>query len=152
MELNEFFDKLIESYSLNHQMTQIIESEEGNDKHTKWMLKEMEFHNSNLEKFQNNYSNTSGYTQNKFHYDFYLFMMGEIKRVRDQSVEFMSSSEKEKHSESVYKFDLNFSREINEVLNTIKNPETHIPVDKPKKGCLLLFVLPPIVYILTLIF
>jgi len=65
------------------------------------MLKEMKIHNSNMEKFINKYSNKSSFTQNKYHYDFYLFMMEEIKRVRDQSVEFMSVSEKEKYYKSI---------------------------------------------------
>ena len=46
MELNEFFEKITKSYNLNHKMTQIIKSEEENKKHTKWMLKEMEIHNT----------------------------------------------------------------------------------------------------------
>jgi hypothetical protein len=151
MKLNEFFEKLNESYSHNHKMTQIIKSDEDDKKHTKWMLEEMKIHNSNLDKFSNKYSNKSSFTQEKYYYDFYLFMMEEIKRVRDQSVEFMSVSEKEKYYKSIKKYDLSFKKEIDEVLNIIKNPDTHIPINKPNQGCLILFILPPLIYILTLI-
>ena len=151
MELDEFFERITESYNQNIRMTQIIKSDENNKRHTKWMLKEMELHNSNLDKFVKKYSNMSSYTQNKYYYDLYLLMMEEIKRVRDQSVEFMSVSEKEKYYESFKNYDISFKKEINEVLNIIKNPDTHIPINKPNQGCLLLFILPPLFYILNLL-
>ena len=151
MELKEFYEKLNQSYGLNHKMTQIIKSKEDNKKHTTWMLNEMGIHNSNMSKFTDNYSNKSGYTQNKYFYDYYLFMMKEIKRVRDQSVEFMSDSEKKKYYKSIEKYDLIFNKEIDKIVSIIKNPDSHVPINKPSQGCILLFILPPILYLLTFV-
>tara|TARA_B100001564_G_C20319125_1_gene524867 strand:+ start:178 stop:633 length:456 start_codon:yes stop_codon:yes gene_type:complete len=147
VELDNFMEFLNKYYGENHKMTQIIKSKENDKKHTKWMLKEMEVHNSNLREFVNSYQNKS-YSQSKYLYDYYQFIMKDIKRVRNESIEFMSDTEKVNFKKNVEKSDLIFNKKIESVLNQIKDPSTHHLSNKPSQGCLVLFIIPILIYFL----
>ena len=150
-ELSSFLKLTKDSYNVNHQMISKTMGDHSNREFVKWKLNNQKIHVDNLTEFTGKFERDSNYTTEKYHHESYLFFKDEIDRIRVESMKFMNDSQVEEYKNTIKIYDTNFERKINPILTIIKDPNNHIPTKSSGQGCIVLFILPPLLYILTLI-
>jgi len=158
--LDTFMEQLNTDYVENIQMTSHLNDSGGTDEYIKWVEDEIKFHQNSINRFNKKYVLKGNETRYKYYYDFYKFHLKGIKRLRNNSIKFMSDSEKKIYNDRIKKYDLEFQKKIHKVVNYIKNPHIHTSyrsvgkkevnkmLNPNNQGCLLLFLIPLFFYVL----